>query len=579
MATYVGFSQSNNLVTNADDAFLGLSINTRSKSFAFDGDEAKILTELVITTGVSTTNIDFDEVTRSGIKWDTYSDIFYNRIWIIPSSIDLTGAPSNFTTTVSVWNSYFVQKTMTAVTPNNITGINFSPTVPHTFRALEIQSYNLALTNSVPATVNGNYQFTFSDAEDPYLLISGVLSVAFPFLHNWDDNPVIERISYLTNVIEAKSGKEQRVRLRKYPRRQIEFKTLIADSNDYNRNAIQRQVFHNQMMFGRSKTWLAPMCHDYDFLTYDLASGSSVINTPTLYRDYTDNGYVLLYKSFDYYEVVRIDALSSGSFTILSPTTKDFSSGTRVCPLRQAVFSGDTSSGEIIVYEAETHDLVWDILVQEYGQERITPYSPVYTYRGYDVYLQTSDFDSGNTMEIYSPQRRLDNNTGIFGIDSRFALTKERTTLNLTLRNKQKISEFFGFLDYRAGKLVPMWVPTFSEDVQIAQAGGSGDTTIKIKNIGYSLYIKQANVRKDLMFIKTDGSPVFRRILGSQDNGDGTETITIDSPLGFDFTSTSFNYISFLRFSRLDDDTAELSYITTDIAQTNLKIVDLFEVP
>lgn len=393
MATYTGFAQSDNLFVNEDDTFLNLSINTRSEVFSFDGDEAQNIPEWVISTAVSATDIDFDEVTRTGIKWETYSDIFYNRIWIIPSNIDLTGAPTNFTTSVSVWNSYFTQKTMTAVTPTNISGINFTPTVPHTFNALEIQTYTLSLTSSAPASINGNYQFIFSDAEDPYLLISGVLSVTFPYFPNWDTAEVVETLSYYTDVNEVKSGKEQRRRLRKYPRRQLQYKTLLTEGNDMDRNSIKRLLFHNQLTFGKSKTWLVPMVQDYRYLGYDLASGSSTINVATTHHDYVDNGYVLLFNKFDDYEVVRIDSLTSSSITLVAPTTKNFNAGSTIVPMRQAVFSEENSNGEVLVYQAENHGVQWDIMVQDSLQNRVTNYTPTYIYRGYDVYLQTSDFN------------------------------------------------------------------------------------------------------------------------------------------------------------------------------------------
>lgn len=578
MATYTGYAQSDYQIINDDDAFLNLSIDTRSKSFAFDGSEAQILTEWVITSGVSATDIDFDEVTRNAVKWDTYSDIFYNRIWVIPPSIDLTGAPSNFSTTVSVWNSYFVQKTMTGVTPTNITGVNFSPTVPHTFKPLEIQNYNFALNSSAPASINGNYQFIFSDAEDPYLLVSGVLSVTMPFFHDWND-VCVERIAYSTDITESKSGKEQRRRLRKYPRRQIEYKTLIADGSDEKRNALQRVLFHNTMLFGRNKTWLAPIVQDATFLTENVNSGATTINVNTQYYDYAVDGYVLLYKSFDYYEVVRIDSLTSSSITLVAPTVKDFLAGTKICPMRQAIFSEETSSGEVIVYQAEDHTLSWDILVQDSADQKKTVYVPAYIYKGFDVWTQTSDFSDSNAMEIYNPQRRLDAGYGLFDIDSRYKVTKERTDIKVLLKSKQEISVFMGFLDYRVGKLKAMWVPTFSNDFQIAQDGNSADTTIKVVSTGYSLFVNQADVRKDIMFVKTDGTRLFRRIEGSIDNGDGTETISVDSSLGFDFTANDFSYICFLRLVRQDSDVTEISYITTDYAQSGLKVVDVFEIP
>ncbi|HNC58877.1 MAG TPA: hypothetical protein PLP33_25860 [Leptospiraceae bacterium] len=574
-----GYLQSNILVVNQNDAGLNLSTNIDDRAFGFDADESLIIGTIQINSSVSVTTIDYDEVSRTGFLGSGYSNIFYNRIWIIPPSIDLTGAPNSFTTTVSVWNSYFTQKTMTTVTPTNVTGIVFNPSVPKTFNALEFVNYNLSLSSNPPVSIDGNYQFIFSDAEDPYLTITGVLSVTFPFLHDWVDGSLVERYSFLTNVIESKSGKEQRIRLRKHPRRQIESKVLTADSDDYQRNALQRMLFHNQTFFGMNKTWLIPVCADYEMLNYNVPSGTSTINVDTRYKDYTDDGYVMLFNKYNDYEIVRIDSLTTSSITLVAATTKNWNAGTTIAPMRQAVVGQETISGSVILNEVEAESVLWDVLVQDSTQNRIVTYSPTEFYKGYDVYDVGSDFAVDNQLEIYNPQRRMDANTGIFKLDSRYKATKTRTDLNLLLKSKKEIGEFLGFYFYRAGKLKPFWYLNQSEDLQIAQSGTGADTTIKVKDIGYSLYIREADTRKDIVFIKKDGTKLYRRITGSVNNSDGTETLSIDAPLGFNFNSSDFSRVSFMRFVRLDSDLLELSYPSTEYAVTTLRLIDVFEIP
>lgn len=577
MAT--GFLQTGILIPNQNDSGLNLSTNVSSRAFGFDAEESKVIISTAKSTAITITTIDYDEVSRTGYLSSSYSDIFYNRIWVLPPSIDLTGAPTSFTTTVSVWNSYFVQKTMTTVTPTNTTGLVFAPTTPKTFNALEFVNYTLSLDTNPPVSVDGNYQFIFSNAEDPYLTITGVLSVTFPFLHDWVDGSLVERYSFLTDVIESKSGKEQRIKLRKHPRRQIESKILTASSDDNEKNALQRMLFHNQTFFGMSKTWLVPVCADYERLSYNLSPGSSSINLDTRYKDYSVNGYVMLFKDYNDYEIVRISSMTTSSLTLVAPTTKSWSSGSTIAPMRQSVVGQETIAGVVIVNEVEAESVLWDVLVQDNIQNRTTTYSPTELYRGYDVYNIGTDFSVENQLEIYNPQRRLDADVGIFKLDSRYKITKTRTDLNLLLKSKKEISEFIGFYFYRSGKLKPFWYINQSKDLQIAQSGSSSDTTIKIKDIGYSLYVREADSRRDVAFIKNDGTKVFRRITGSSGNGNGTETLTIDSPLGFNFASTDFQRISFIRFVRLDSDLLELNYFSTEVAGTSLRLVDVFELP
>ncbi len=574
-----GFIYPTILVTNDNDAQLNLSSNLTIRAFGFDAEESLIVGQYSISTDVTAEYINYDEQTRTGKITTSYSDIFYNHIWIIPSSIDLTGAPNNFTTTVSVWNSYFVQKTMTSVVPTNTTGIVFAPSTPKTFNALEFVNYSLSLSSNPPISVDGNYQFIFSNAEDPFLTISGVLSVTFPFLHDWSDGTLVERYSFLTNIIESHSGKEQRIKLRKYPRRQFESKILTADSSDYIRNGLIRMLFHNQTMFGMSKTWLVPLCTDYGILGYDLPSGSTTINTNTNFRDFLVNGYVLLYDKYDNYEIVRISSMDSSSLTLVAATTKNWNSGATIAPMKQCVVGQETVSGTLVVNEVEYNTVLWDVLVQDSLQNKVTEYVPEQFYKGYDVYSTATNFASENQLEIYNAQRRLDNNIGVFSLDSRFKLTKTRTDLNLLFKSKQELSEFLGFYYYRSGKLNPFFYEGHSSDIKIAQSGLDSDTTLRIADIGYSLYIKQADARRDLVFVKHDGTKLYRRITGSVRNSDGTETLSIDSPLGFNFSTQDFRYVSFLRFVRLDSDVLEISHLNTEHSTASLKLIDVYEVP
>lgn len=573
-----GFLITSNLYPNDNDTAFGLSVNTRS--YTFDNSlQGKITPDNLLSTGVTPTNINQNARSANGNLWPSFTDIFYNRIWIIPPEIDLTGAPITFTAIVAVWNAYFEQKTLTSIPATNLTGINLTGPTSKTFNSLETQNYTLALSSSTPSVVDGKYQFIFSNAEDPFLRLFGTLSFGFLFAPDWS-NGITERLEYYTNIIESKSGFEQRIRVRKYPRRQIEFTILLADNSDVTRASILRSLYHNQMMFAYGKTWLVPIWHDVDSLNSTLNSGSTSISINTLYRDYNDGEYVCLFNTFEDAEILKISTINSTTINLSGPTSKTWPLGTKIIPVKQCVIGDEITKGSVFTYNVENNTIIWDYIHPNVASTwRTTTYNPAYTYKGYDVYLEKHNFVEDSTNEIYNPQRRLDYATGVFRVDQRFKNTKERTTVNLLLRNRQKYSEFLGFLDYRAGKYKAFWYPTFAQDFQITNSGTSSDSSFICKYVGYSTYIKQNNARKDIIFMKTDGTPVFRRITGSVNNGDGTETITIDQPFGFNWSNSSFEYVSMLRLVRLDSDVIEISHETNEFSQAGFSIVDTTETP
>ena len=206
-------------------------------------------------------------------------------------------------------------------------------------------------------------------------------------------------------------------------------------------------------------------------------------------------------------------------------------------------------------------------------------YSPAYTYKGYDIYDRTHNYSEDPTTEFYKALRPIDFDIGIFGNDSRYKFSKERFSIKTTLRNREDLSNFLAFLYERSGRLKPCWVPTYGNDLQIATSSLAGQSTIVIENIGYSIFINSDSAKRDLMFIKPDGTVSFARIVAAADNGDGTETISLDSPLSINVDSTTYKMICFLKFARLDSDVAEIQWVTNEWGYSNLLFLELNESP
>jgi predicted phosphodiesterase len=86
--------------------------------------------------------------------------------------------------------------------------------------------------------------------------------------------------------------------------------------------------------------------------------------------------------------------------------------------------------------------------------------------------------------------------------------------------------------------------------------------------------------RRYLAFIPTDGTAnVYRKVTASVDNGDGTETLTLDTSTGKAFPMAS-TQVSFLVFARLASDEPEIHWISTDLATAILEVEEIpAEVP
>ena len=575
-----GYYSSSVILLDQDDSNLNISVNLRS--YAFDFSLEGYLITSPVKGNRSLTSIDLESVSRGGNFATAYSDVFYNHIWILPSTLDLSGVPSGYSTQFTVWNSYFVSKTLNSITFVG-TGLDvIDPTFPDTYTALQTKQLTLFLTPNPPASLSGIFSFVFGSVPvNATLSVSGTLAVIYSFRHNWTSS-YIEKLAYKTNVIESNSGVEQRIKLNNKPRRFYQVDSLLADNNDIERSSIMSALHANQIKYGHSKSWLIKIDCDVFENTNALSIGDTVINTnTTVGLDIVNDGYLGFYNKFDDYEVVRIASYTSNTITLQSPgVQRAWPAGSTIYPIRNAYMFENTVNNEHMQKHIKLSKTNWLIDTQSPSMTaRVTTYSPSYSYRSYDVWIPNIDESDNISLEYFTDLRSLDTVTGNYINDPRYSMDRERFAVKLLMEDKAAISKFYGFLEYRQGRLKPFWIPTEAKDLQIVNTGTSGSQVIKIKDIGYATYIKQDSSKRDVALFLNDGSVLFRRITGSVNNGDGTEDLSLDTALGISWDSSTFKYVSFLKFCRLDSDEIEIEHITNSVARANINLVTLVKTP
>ncbi len=507
----------------------------------------------------------------NGLLFGAFSELYYNRIHVVPSKIDVGNLVNRQERQVEVWNAYFVQKNLTAILATTLDGTNLVGEEIYTFDALESKFYVLTVTLDGAPSFSGFYTFQFSDAEDPILTIEGKRVIVMPWIHNWDSG-ITERISYLTDVIEAKSGKEQRIQLRGRARRQYEYNILLRDARE-------RIRYRNLMSGWQHRTFAIGIWSDILPLGADYLIGETIINIDTRFRDYEVGSYCMLWRNSLTYEIIEIEALTASSITLAQPLLNNWLKDAIILPARLAYVGDEIFKTVGITNSIETAPQVWNLLNSEASVNRNSALASPYTYLGYDVFIETHDYSEDYSAELYRPLRPIDFGIGNFQIDSRYAANRERQTMRLVFGSRANISAFMGFLEVRKGRKIPVWIPTFSPDMELIENIGDTATSFIITDIGYATFIAEHPTRNHLAFVKHDGTMIFRKIVDSADNGDGTESISIDTALGFNATPETFRYICFLRFCRMDSDSIEIAWDTSEIAQIQISFSDLMTSP
>lgn len=168
---------------------------------------------------------------------------------------------------------------------------------------------------------------------------------------------------------------------------------------------------------------------------------------------------------------------------------------------------------------------------------------------------------------------------GIFSIRSRAPEPIGTHPIELITTTLEEAGIFRDWFHTQLGACVPFWLPSYHQDLVLANPIAAADTDILIHFMGYTARYYPSDNRKVLAFVRADGILLKRDVVGSMDNGDGSETLTLNAALGEDWAQTFGNGICFCWYGRLADDKAEIQWHGQYITTVSLSMVELRHPP
>lgn len=335
-----------------------------------------------------------------------------------------------------------------------------------------------------------------------------------------------------------------------------------------------------------NEAMVVPIWTDAQRLSSAATSGTLTVTVNTVTYDYDTNGYVILWRSPTSYEVVAISSVASGNLTLTENLVSTWPVGTVVAPARLGRLT-QQMPGTQITHGIRPYKLIFEIDEASVSTNRITSLSPT-QYLSTDTFefptVPTSTEASDDLDFSYQHDYGIiDAQTGAVALD-----TGARPTPTLAIpyaqkfRNRAQVSEWWGFLDRRQGRRVPFWMPSWERD--FLPTSMAIDLLNYTAN-GYANLIDGADGRKDLrIFYEREGlaqprgTILYKRITAAADNMDGTEQIAFSTVFmnALDFDKI---WVSFLRYCRLESDTAEIAWVTTCVATVKHTFRELHDVP
>jgi len=486
---------------------------------------------------------------------------FYDRVHLKFLRLDLGNLVSDQTQTLWVWNAWRRAVSMTSISATNAEGVTLSgsTTTPVAFAPLESKSYQLGVSAVGPTTINATLSFGFSTGQTPAVVIVGSRIVAWVFAPDWSAG-ILERLEWRTDILRAYRGEEQRRALRIDPRQTLEFTVAPTDSD--------RRRLETLLWGWGSRTVALPLWFDGLELAAPLAAGSSAIPLDPSGRQFAVGDLVMLRSAQAAFEVGEVATVSAGSIGLSRPTIQSWAAGTRVYPARRAKLLDEAKAARF-TGSASTMRLRFEMQDPAKWASAASP-----TYRGAPVLEEIHDWSREPETSFSRQIFVFDPGTGKVLTEDTGQMVFPAQRMRYLLAGRAALDTWRKRLFALRGKQGAVWVPSFSDDLELAATVLGNATQIDVAWCGLATLTNPPPVqRRDIRIRLFSGSILYRRILSVTELSSSVERLSIDSALGAgDVTPAQVAQISYMALSRADTDTAEFAWWDGETAEAALSL-------
>lgn len=480
------------------------------------------------------------------IKTQSYFDDYYNRIHISPSTLELGNVASEQVDTVNLWNAYLTPKILQSIEGVE-EGLNISgqPNPPFTFTALQERVWNVSILPDGPSTIDTNLIWQFAE-DQAALHITGTRIVAFGWLVDWS-KPVTETLQWLTDILQSKTGYEQRRSLRLSPRIQFDAELLLYDA--------ERQFFDLAMIGSGAKNFAMPIWPQQQWLATSHIAGGFVVYCDTTYRNFRPNRLAVLRGASAFEnETIEIESVYADRLILKRPLLKSWPAGTCFAPAVTAQL-------------AEQPNLIkrTDRMMRTQVSLNVTEpvehpaYLPSATYRGYPVLEDAPNEQKDLTHTFERFFNTLDNK---LSQPLKHDLAKAAFTLYQyawMTHGREQQAQLKGLFYALSGSQKAIWIPTFSDDLTVISNQTGASNALTIRWCGYARFAQNQLGRRDIQIRLKNGEILYRRIISTAEINAESEQIVLDE--NFDnVNQDTVLRISFISLCRLSNDTLTIEH-------------------
>ncbi len=518
-----------------------------------------------------TTPISLVSQSYSGGVMRTFFDDYYNRLYFLPSSINLGAISTTVTREFRVWNSYRKPVQLTEVVLTNGEGLGLSGVnLPDEFFPLGLKTYAVVASTNGPPDVDATFTFTFDAPETFALHVTGTRAKVSPLLPNWSDAYTIE-YAYKTDMFKSRSGREQRRALRTSPRKKVSFNATP--------HGPAFRALNDLMASWHNNTIILPEIPRQAVLAQPLMPGETVV---TLYDDAPDwavVGATVVLSDKKHYETRRIDAVADNTITFTSTGETVISVGAKVHPgvsgriVAEMQAARETNNVATVDFEMDVTPASEPVIP--------IPAAPA-TFNGRELFTTKPNWISKPDVTYISEREPIDYDRGVNAIFTPIKFVSQTRKLTYTSRDYAGMKLLTDFFDRCKGQRGEFYMPTWEADIDVGKSSPAGSRTIRINGTEFAKNYPADTVHKAVAVYFRDGTVEYRTVesIFEVADADGNDSVI---QVGADWTKIvspdTVRTISWLLVFRHASDTLTVEWLTNSVAQCDMTMRSLEDLP
>lgn len=360
---------------------------------------------------------------------------------------------------------------------------------------------------------------------------------------------VLERLEWLTDVLQSESGAEQRRKLRQYPRRSLEASFSRFGNN---RNLIDSYLTGVGQRFGLVPLW-------WDETPIDPVYAGSIDIFGDFYRrEFFANDVVIIRRENELdYELNIIAEKTDTKLTLLYGTQKDTTRGT-ISPVRVAQIRDQLGGTQLTDAVRQFQLRFYTIEAANYTTDWTFP---IYERTNLPVLNWIPNYREQMDMTFDRVSFVWDNQVGNPYVVDPGATATTNEKYGYTIYGREAMHDFKCNIYKMAGRWRELHVPTGHDEFVLTRDVNADQGAIIVARSGYNQYnLSQQAIRRDICIEMYDGSKLYNTIISSRVVEDEewlflSETVP-SLPLA------NVRRISYMPRSRLDIDAIEINRLT-----------------